>query len=81
MQNEAIMWTEQVEELIDQTGGTTSVLVKNPGTGEVIFSHNPDTVYLSASVIKVPIMDEARAGRIGLTEAIPVTPIDMAEGG
>jgi beta-lactamase class A len=60
------MWTEKVEELIEQTGGTTSVLVKNLGTDEVLFSHNPDTVYLSASVIKVPIlvalMDEALAG-------------------
>jgi beta-lactamase class A len=79
------MWMEQAKKLIDTTDGSIGFLVKNLRTKEVLFSHNAETIFPSASVIKVPIlmalMREAEVGRLDLNEALPVSEEDLAEGG
>jgi len=79
------MWIEQAESLIAEADGMTGLLVKNLRTKEVLFSHNAETVFPSASVIKVPIlmalMREAEEGRLDLGEALPVSEENLVEGG
>jgi beta-lactamase class A len=79
------MWIDQAERLIAAAGGVTGLLVKNLRTKEVLFSHNAETVFHSASIIKVPIllalMREAEAERLDLGEALPVREENIVEGG
>ena len=79
------MWIDEAEKLIARTGGQTGLLVKNLKTNDVLFSHNPELVFPSCSVIKAPIlltlMSEVAAGRLDLGEAVPVSPEDLVEGG
>jgi len=79
------MWIEQARRLIAATGGSIGLLVKNLRTKEILFSHNAEAVFPSASVIKVPIlmamMREAEAGRLDLGEALPVSGENLVEGG
>jgi len=76
---------EQAKSLIDTTDGVIGFLVKNLKTKEVLFSHNAEMIFPSASVIKVPIlmalMREAEAGRLDLGEALPVSGENLVEGG
>jgi beta-lactamase class A len=80
-----LMWMEQAKKLIATTDGVIGFLVKNLRTKEVLFSHNAEMMFPSASVIKVPIlmalMREAEAGRLDLGEALPVSEEDLVEGG
>jgi beta-lactamase class A len=77
------MWTEQAKGLIAANDGLIGLLVKNLRTKEVLFSHNAEIVFPSASVIKVPIlmalMREAEVGRLDLGEALPVSGENLVE--
>jgi len=79
------MWMEQAKKLIVTTDGLIGFLVKNLRTKEVLFSHNAEMIFPSASVIKVPIlmalMRETEAGRLDLGEALPVSGENLVEGG
>jgi len=79
------MWIDKAKSLIAATDGEIGLLVKNLRTKEVLFSRNAETVFPSASVIKVPIlmalMREAEAGRLDLGEAFPVSEENLVEGG
>jgi beta-lactamase class A len=79
------MWIDRAKQLIAETGGFTGLLVKNLRTKEILFSHNPEAVFPSASVIKVPVlmtlMSEADAGRLDLGEALAVSAGNLVEGG
>jgi beta-lactamase class A len=78
-------WIEQAKRLIAAADGSIGLLVKNLRTKEILFSLNAETVFPSASVIKVPIlmalMREAEAGRIDLGEALAVSQENLVEGG
>jgi len=77
------MWIEQAKSLIAATDALIGLLVKNLRTKEVLFSHNAEMVFPSASVIKVPIllalMREAEMRRLDLGEALPVSEENLVE--
>jgi len=69
------MWFDKAMDLIHATEGEVSFLVKNLKTGET-FAYKEDEVFLSASIIKIPILiallDGAREGLFDLNKAYPI---------
>ena len=67
---------EKLDKMIKQSGENVSVLVKEIGKTENIYSHNSNVEIVSASIIKVPIMlailEDVRKKKIHLNGEILV---------
>jgi D-alanyl-D-alanine carboxypeptidase (penicillin-binding protein 5/6) len=73
----------QIQPLIESHRGDVSVIIKNLETGET-YSHNPEAVMPTASLIKFPILIElyrqAEAGSLGLDKMITLRQEDKVPG-
>lgn len=77
------MWTTQIQEEINKLEGTAGVIIKNLRTNET-FSHNPELVFPSASIIKVPILltllEEHKKGNIDMYAKAPLAKEEVVQG-
>jgi len=75
--------SSQIQPLVDAHRGDVAVIIKNLETGEV-YSHNPDAVMPTASLIKFPILIElyrqAEAGTLNLDKIITLRQEDKVPG-
>jgi len=53
------MLKRELKEIIERYNSEIAILVKSLSSDEVLFNHNGEKVYSSASIIKIPIMIEA----------------------
>lgn len=74
---------EKLDKIINESGESVSVLVKEIGKAENIYSYNQNVKMVSASIIKVPIMlvilENVRIKKIGLNDEILVKCEDILE--
>lgn len=77
------MWFDQVISLINKVEGNISFVVKNLKTNE-LYSHNLNTIFPSASIIKVPILlalfKSVHEKKINLNKRIHISPDNIVLG-
>jgi len=77
------MWFEKAKELISNTEGDISFVVKNLRTSEV-FLHKEDEVFPSASIIKVPILmalfEQVAKGQLDINKSYTVSKAEFVGG-